>query len=123
MSKATPAIETLPPAVAQGLKRLGDNLAVARIRRKESQRVWAQRLGVSVPTLIRMEQGDPGVSAGIYATALWLIGRVQALPELADPQHDRGALEMDVREAMRRRAVRSSASVETRLRGKKVTDG
>jgi len=123
MSKASPAIDALPPAVAQLLKRLGENLAVARIRRKESQRLWAQRLAVSVPTLIRMEQGDPSVSAGIYATALWLIGRAQALPELADPTLDRGALEMDVREAMRRRAVRSSASVEARLRRKKATDG
>jgi DNA-binding XRE family transcriptional regulator len=123
MSKATPAIEALPPAVARSLKRLGDDLAVARIRRKESQRVWAQRLGVSVPTLIRLEQGDPGVSVGIYATALWLVGRVQALAELADPSQDRGALEMDVREAMRRRAVRSSASVKARLHGRKASDG
>src|SRR3990170_4408768 len=114
MSKATPAITALPPAVADALKRLGENLAVARIRRKESQRVWAQRLGVSVPTLIRMEQGDAGVSAGIYATALWLIGRVQSLPDVADPNQDRGALEMDVRDALRRRAVRSGASVEAR---------
>jgi hypothetical protein len=112
----------LPPAAAQALKRLGDNLAIARVRRKESQRVWAQRLGVSVPTLIRMEHGDPGVSAGIYATALWLMGRVQALPDLADPSNDRGALELDVREAVRRRAVRSAASVEARLRGKKASD-
>ena len=116
-------MDALPPAVAQGLQRLGENLAVARIRRKEPQRVWAQRLGVSVPTLIRMEQGDPGVSAGIYATALWLIGRVQALADVADPSHDRGALEMDVREAMRRRAVRSSASVKSRLRTRKAPDG
>src|SRR5213079_2980453 len=89
MSPASTAIEAFPPAVAQSLKRLGENLAVARIRRKESQRLWAGRLGVSVPTLIRMEQGDPSVSAGIYATALWLIGRAQALPELADPNNDR----------------------------------
>src|SRR2546423_2057812 len=122
MSKATPAIEALPPAVAQGLKRLGQNLAVARIRRKESQRAWAQRVGVSVPTLIRMERGDPAVGAGVYATALWLIGRVQALPDAADPNHDRGALEMDVREALRRRAVRSAASVEARLARKKKPD-
>jgi len=122
MSKSPQAIATLPPAVAEALKRLGDNLAIARVRRKESQRVWAQRLGVSVPTLIRMEQGDPGVSAGIYATALWLIGRVQALSDIADPNHDRGALEMDVREAVRRRAVRSGASVEARLARKKARD-
>ena len=99
------------------LRTLGENLALARVRRKESQRNWAARLGVSVPTLLRLERGDAGVGAGTYATALWLIGRVQALPELADPAHDRGALELDLRAAMQRRAVRKRASVEARLRG------
>jgi transcriptional regulator with XRE-family HTH domain len=116
MPKVPDALASMPPAVSAALQRLGENLALARVRRKESQRVWARRLGVSVPTLIRLEQGDPGVGAGIYATALWLMGRIQALPELADPAQDRGALEMDVREAQQRRAVRSAASVEARLR-------
>jgi transcriptional regulator with XRE-family HTH domain len=115
MPRNSQALATLPPAASEALRRLGANLAIARVRRKESQRLWAQRLGVSVPTLIRMEQGDAGVSIGIYATALWLMGRVQALPELADPAQDRGALEMDVREAVKRRAVRSAASAEARL--------
>jgi len=115
MPKTPDALATLPPAVVAALKTLGENLAIARVRRRESQRVWAKRVGVSIPTLIRMEQGDPGVSAGIYATALWLIGRVQSLGEAADPQSDRAALELDVREATKRRAVRSAASVEARL--------
>lgn len=115
MPKTPRARQTLPPAAARALGRLGENLAIARIRRSESQRVWAKRLGVSVPTLIRMERGDPGVGAGIYATALWLIGRVGALPEIAAPAADRGALEGDVREARERRAVRSKASAEARL--------
>jgi transcriptional regulator with XRE-family HTH domain len=88
----------------------------ARTRRRESQRAWAKRLGVSVPTLIRMERGDPGVSVGIYATALWLVGTVDKLPELAAPAADRGALEGDVRRALQRRSVRSAASVEARLK-------
>ena len=115
MPKTPDALSSLPPAVAAALRTLGENLAIARIRRRETQRVWAKRLGVSVPTLIRMEQGDPGVSAGIYATALWLIGRVQSLSEAADPKSDRSALELDVRAAAKRRAVRSAASVEVRL--------
>lgn len=113
MPKASIALSTLPPSVSQALKALGKNLAIARLRRRESQRVWAKRLGVSVPTLIRMEQGDPGVGVGILATALWLIGRVQALPELAEPQNDRGALELDVR-AISKRVARSQASLATR---------
>ena len=107
---------SLPPLAAEALRKLGENLAIARIRRKESQRLWAQRLGVSIPTLIRMEKGEPAVSIGIYATALWMMGRVQSLAELADPKTDQGALESDVRRALKRRAVRSSASIEARLR-------
>lgn len=123
MPKSPVASSSLPPAAADALRRLGENLAVARVRRKESQRLWAQRLGVSVPTLIRMEQGDAGVGMGVYATALWLIGRVAALPDVAAPQHDQGALEMDVREALRKRAVRSAASVEARLNRKAPPGG
>jgi transcriptional regulator with XRE-family HTH domain len=113
--KQAKALLSVPPAVTQALHTLGENLAIARVRRRESQRVWAKRLGVSVPTLIRMERGDAGVSAGIYATALWLIGRVSVLPELAAPANDRGALEREVRSATQRRAVRSAASSEARL--------
>src|SRR3984957_6730390 len=120
MPKSPQALLTLPPAAAQALKALGENLGIARVRRRESQRTWAKRLGVSVPTLIRLERGDPGVGAGIYATALWLMGRVSALPGLAAPGDDRGALESDVREAVQRRAVRAAASAEARLGRKKA---
>jgi len=119
MPKSPAALVAMPPAADQALRSLGENLAIARVRRRESQRAWAKRLGCSVPTLIRMERGDPGVGVGIYATALWLIGRVAALAELAAPGNDRGALESDVRDALKRRAVRASASAEARLgRGK-----
>ena len=73
-------------------------------------------MGVSVPTLVRMERGDPGVSVGVYVTALWMIGRSNALIDLADPVTDLGALEADVRAAARTRAVRSKTSIEARLR-------
>jgi hypothetical protein len=66
-----------------------------------------------------MERGDPGVGAGIYATALWLIGRVEALAEVAEPGADRGALESDVRNAIRRRAARSAASAQASSSRKK----
>lgn len=107
MPKPSIALSSLPPAVAVALVELGENLAVARKRRRESRQVWAQRLGVSVPTLTRMERGDPGVAAGIYATALWMIGRVAALAELADPALDHGALEQEVQQARRRSQRRS----------------
>lgn len=97
----------MPPMVSAQLRELGANLAIARKRRRQSRRAWAQRIGVSEPTLARMEAGDPGVGAGIYATALWMMGRVQALADVAAPQADLGALEEEVR-AANRRAARSA---------------
>src|ERR1700676_4297504 len=119
MPKTSPALLTLPPVAVQALRALGENLAIARIRRRESQRAWAKRLGVSVPTLMRLERGDPRVGAGIYAPPLWRMGRGRPFRGLAAPGEDRGAPEPDVREAVQRRAVRPAASAEARLGRKK----
>ena len=89
----------MPPSTLAALGQLGADLAVARLRRKESLKTWAKRMGVSVPTLLRLEAGEPTVSLGVLATALWLIGRDAALVTLATPKEDRGALELDVRQA------------------------
>ncbi len=114
MSKQSIALASLPPEVRKALRQLGENLGLARQRRRETQHAWAQRLGVSIPTLIRLEHGGPGVAIGTYATALWLMGRAGALPDVADPALDRGALEMNIRDA-KKRSVRSQASIDKRL--------
>ena len=121
MSKMSPSIRSLPPEAAQALRSLGERLALARLRRKESQRQWASRLAVSVPTLIRLERGDPTVGMGVYATALWLLGMCDGLAELADPRKDVRVLEIDVREASRLRAARTRVS-QAALRGKRGSD-
>ena len=105
MSKRSGATQSMPSAVRMHLQELGENLSIARKRRREPLKAWAQRIGVSEPTLMRMEKGDPSVSMGVYATALWLVGRSQALPQLAAPEHDQGALEDAVR-AAKARSVR-----------------
>ncbi len=115
MPKTARALQQLPPATQATLEKLGADLAVARLRRKESLKTWATRMGVSVPTLQRLEAGDPGVGIGIVATALWLIQRDAELGQLAAPEHDRGALEMDVREAVELGRTRARAAAEARL--------
>jgi transcriptional regulator with XRE-family HTH domain len=104
----------MPPSTVAALQQLGADLAVARLRRKESLKTWAKRIGVSVPTLLRLEAGEPGVSLGVLATALWLVGRDGALATLATPREDRGALELDVREAesLGRERVRATAQAK-----------
>lgn len=107
MSKASPSLSSLPQEAVGALNSLGADLAIARLRRKESLRSWALRIGVTVPTLMKMERGDPGVSAGIYATALWMMGRAGALGDIAAPETDRGALEADVRRAVSSRGTKA----------------
>lgn len=122
MPKTSRALQQLPPATLRAIEKLGADLAVARLRRKESLRTWAKRMGVTVPTLQRLEAGDPSVSIGIVATALWLILRDGELTQLAAPEHDRGAIEMDVRKAIDLGRARARASAEARLRKAQAKD-
>ena len=114
MSKASLALTQMPPSTVAALQQLGADLAVARLRRKESLKTWAKRIGVSVPTLLRLEAGEPGVSLGVLATALWLVGRDGALATVASPKEDRGALELDVRaaETLGKERVRATAQAK-----------
>jgi len=96
MPKAAESIASLPGAVQVSLEVLGGHLRLGRMRRKESLRSWALRLNVSVPTLAAMEKGDPRVGMGVYATALWLIGKDEALRSLAAPESDAQALAQEM---------------------------
>lgn len=116
MPKTTRALLQLPPATVSAIEKLGADLAVARLRRKESLKTWANRMGISIATLQRLEAGDPGVSIGIMATALWLINRDSELAKLAAPQYDKGALELDVRQAEELGRSRALVSAESRLK-------
>jgi transcriptional regulator with XRE-family HTH domain len=118
MPKQAAALSKLPPQTLRALEALGSHLAVARIRRKESLATRAKRIGVSIPTLTRLESGDPTVSMGIYATALWLIGRDGELARIASPEHDKGALEMDVQAAIELGKARSKVAQQNRAAAK-----
>lgn len=122
MPKIARALQQLPPATASAIEKLGADLAVARLRRKESLKTWANRMGVSVPTLQRLEAGDPGVGIGIVATALWLIQRDGELKNLAAPELDQGAIELDIRAAVELGRARATASAETRIRAHRPKD-
>ncbi len=103
MSRASATVKSLPPQVERALRRLGGDLRIARERRGEALRPWAARMGTSVPTLQRMEAGDPTVGVSVYATALWLAGKANELSALADPAADDKALSMEIASASRRR--------------------
>lgn len=121
MPRTARALLQLPPATAAAIEKLGADLAVARLRRKESLKTWARRMGVSVPTLQRLEAGDPGVGIGIVATALWLIQRDGELGRIAAPEQDQGAIELDVQAAVKLGRARAQASAQARAQARPLT--
>ena len=86
---------TLPIPVRRALKKLGADIRDARRRRRIPTAVMAERALISRMTLGKVEKGDPGVSMGIYATALFVLDMTARLSDLADPKHDAVGLSLE----------------------------
>jgi len=92
--------------VATKLPNLGSRLRSERIRRNETQALFAARIGVSVPTLRKMECGDPTVLIGYWATALEVLDRAGDLDAILAPPEDLFAKHAQMKAPLRRRASR-----------------
>ncbi len=67
------------PAVHRLLVELGENIRLARRRRKLTAALLAERAGMSRPTLRAIERGDAGVTLGAVANVLHSLGLEQGL--------------------------------------------
>ncbi len=65
------------------LSELGERLRLARLRRKLSNAVVAQRAGISRSTLYKVEAGHPGATLGSYVRVLAVLGLETDLQALA----------------------------------------
>lgn len=102
MSKNSLHQETLPQPAIEALCQLGDNLKVARLKREITLQEWAKRMNVSIPTLVRMERGDPSVGVGVYVTAMWLVDALESLKNTASPESDKVAITLETHRARKR---------------------
>lgn len=62
------------PKTARILRTVGEQIKLARLRRKLSSSLIAERAGISRSTLWKVENGKPSVAIGIYAKVLAAIG-------------------------------------------------
>lgn len=99
----------MPIPVARALRKLGRDISDARRRRRIPAAVLAERASISRTTLVKVEKGAPGVSMGIYAKVLFVLGMVDRLAELADIRHDERGLELE-EEQLPKRVRRSKQS-------------
>ena len=64
----------LLPKTQRILTELGENIKLARLRRKFSTEQVAERADISRPTLVAIEKGSPTVSMGSYTQVLFVFG-------------------------------------------------
>lgn len=73
----------LLPRLQQLLTQTGENIRLARLRRKLSAARVAERAAISRNTLHAIEQGSPTVSMGGYLQVLFVLGLEKTVLELA----------------------------------------
>ncbi len=85
----------MPIPVRRALRKLGEDIRDARRRRRIPTKIMAERASISRTTLNKVEKGEPGVSLGIYATVLFVLGMHQRLADLADVTSDTVGLALE----------------------------
>ena len=73
----------LLPKMAKILVQVGENIKLARLRRKLSTEQVAERANISRPTLWNIEKGTGGVAMAAYAQVLFVLGLGNDLLSLA----------------------------------------
>jgi transcriptional regulator with XRE-family HTH domain len=62
---------------------MGENIKLARLRRKYTTQRVADRADISRPTLLSIEKGNPNVSIGACAKVLFVLGLGKNIQEVA----------------------------------------
>lgn len=96
----TPTVPSL--AARRDLQSLGQNLSIARRKRRMTQASLAERAGINVSTVRRLEKGHPGASLGALAMVLLVLGEKGRLGNLMDVAADPIGLAIGVEELPQR---------------------
>lgn len=103
------AVKISSLSARRALEALGTNIKTARLKRRISVKGFAERIGVSERTVIRLEKGDDGVSVGTLAMACLVLGEINRISDFLDPGSDDTGLLLD-REALPKRIDRKRGS-------------
>lgn len=104
------------PSLERVFVQLGENIRLARLRRRFSAEIVAQRAGIARNTLRAIERGDTRVSMGAYANVLNSLGLEEDLTALArDDELGRKLQDAGLATKARAPKVRHLVSSEGRL--------
>lgn len=80
-----------PPAILLQIEQLAQRIVAQRKSRGETQAQWAARLGISQPTMARVERGDPAVTMVTYISCLWQLNPELDLTRLLPEANEQGS--------------------------------
>jgi transcriptional regulator with XRE-family HTH domain len=107
----TNKLQQAPPyEVEQSIKRLGENLRMARIRRNLTIEDAAERIGTGPRAVMDAEKGKASTGMVVYVALLWLYDQLARLQDVADPAKDEEGLSLE------------SARARTRVRKRRGLD-
>jgi len=89
----------------KALESLGADIKTARLKRQISIKSFAERIGMSESTVIRLEKGHEGVSIGTLAMACLVLGELDRISNFLEPGSDDTGLLLD-RERLPKRISR-----------------
>ena len=95
---------TVSPKTAKILEQMGEQIKLARLRRRLSTELVAERAGISRATLWNVEKGSPSVAIGIYAAVLHALGNMDNDFLLVAKDDEFGRTLQDLELPVRRRA-------------------
>ena len=72
------------PKMKRILENLGENIKLARLRRRLSTQQISERADISRPTLSAIEKGKPTVSIGLYLQVLFVLGLAEDFLKVAN---------------------------------------
>src|SRR5688500_3281674 len=88
MARHSPIARSIPAEVEETLVRLGRNIRRARLRRRMRLVDLAERVGVSRYVLSDIEHGKPTTAIASYLGALWALGLLEQMADVAAPDRD-----------------------------------
>jgi len=81
-----------PYAVESAIKRLGQNLRTARLRRNLTIKQVSEKIGTGPRAVTDAEKGKVTTSIAVYTALLWTYDLLEPMGELADPAFDEAGL-------------------------------
>lgn len=95
------------PKTQERLNIMGEQIKLARLRRRLSAKLVSERAGISRATLVEVEKGSPSVAMGIYAAVLHALNGMDSDLLLLAKDDELGRKLQDLELSNTRRAKKS----------------